>query len=238
MARYEAVMEQMRKGLSQAAVARSMNIDRRTIRRWGRARCFPERQVSARASMVDVHRHHLEQRWQEGCHNAAQLWRELRERGFEGQSAIVRNWVRRHFGSRRDRRQKNPVAAPPPRVSPRQTAWLLLKQPEDARPYLDALCLQSPEIANCASLAREFFRMIRQRDATAWPQWLENAKASPFVHFAKHLCKDQTAFLEALNQLWSNGQVEGQVHRLKLIKRSIYGRANFDLLRLRVVNAA
>jgi transposase len=79
--------------------------------------------------------------------------------------------------------------------------------------------------------------MIRHRDAAAWPRWREDAKASPLVHFAKHLCKYEPALLAALNQPWSNGQVEGQVHRLKLIKRSMYGRASFDLLRLRVVNA-
>jgi transposase len=161
----------------------------------------------------------------------------LRKRGFAGQSGIVRNWVRQRFGSRRDRIKQEPVASPPPRISPRQTAWLLLKQPEDARPYLEELCCRSPEIANFASLAREFFRMIRHRDAAAWPRWREDAKASPLVHFAKHLCKDEPALLAALNQPWSNGQVEGQVHRLKLIKRSMYGRASFDLLRLRVVNA-
>ncbi len=55
--------------------------------------------------------------------------------------------------------------------------------------------------------------------------------------FAKHLCSDEAAFLAALQQPWSNGPVEGHIHRLKLIKRSMYGRAKFDLLRLRVVNA-
>jgi transposase len=86
----------------------------------------------------------------------------------------------------------------------------LLKQPEDARSYLQELCRRSPEIATCAALA----------------------------NFAKHLCRDEKAVLAALQQPWSNGPVEGHVHRLKLIKRSMYGRANFDLLRLRVVSAA
>ena len=68
--------------------------------------------------------------------------------------------------------------------------------------------------------------------------WRDAAIASPLVNFAKHLHRDEEAILAALQQPWSNGPVEGQVHRLKLIKRSMYGRANFDLLRLRVVNAA
>jgi len=126
----------------------------------------------------------------------------------------------------------------PPRSSPRQVAWLLLKQPEDARSYLEELCRRSPDIATCASLAREFCRIIRQRDAAAWLRWRDAATTSLLANFTKHLCRDEEAVLAALQQPWSNGPVEGHVHRLKLIKRSMYGRANFDLLRLRVVNAA
>jgi transposase len=97
---------------------------------------------------------------------------------------------------------------------------------------------RSPEIAQCASLAREVCRLIRQRDVSAWLSWRDAAIASPLVNFAKHLRRDQAAILAALQQPWSNGPVEGHVHRLKPIKRSMYGRANFDLLRLRVVMAA
>jgi transposase len=78
--------------------------------------------------------------------------------------------------------------------------------------------------------------MIRQRDAAAWPNWKDGAKSSLLASFAKHLGHDEAALLAALQQPWSNGPVEGHVHRLKLIKRSMYGRAKFDLLRLRVVN--
>jgi transposase len=114
----------------------------------------------------------------------------------------------------------------------------LLKQPEDARSYLEELCRRSPEIATSASLALEFCRIVRQRDTAAWFRWRDAAPASSLANFAKHLCRDEAAVLAALHQPWSNGHVEGHVHLLKLIKRSMYGRANFDLLRLRVVNAA
>lgn len=87
-------------------------------------------------------------------------------------------------------------------------------------------------------MAREFGRIIRERDVSARPKWQNDATASPLASFAKHLCRDESAFLAALQQPWSNGPVEGHVHRLKLIKRSMYGRAGFDLLRLRVLHAA
>jgi transposase len=236
LARYEAVMDQVRKGVTQHEIARSCGVGIRTIRRWIRAQVFPERRIAKRRSKVDRHREYLEQRWKEGCHNATQLWHELRARGFTGQSPIVRRWVRSHYGSRRHRtRQQAPPSSPQP-SSPRQTAWSLLKEPEDARNYIAELCRRSPEIAACADLARQFVRMIRQRDAAAWPKWKDSAKSSLLASFAKHLCHDEAALLAALQQPWSNGPVEGHVHRLKLIKRSMYGRAKFDLLRLRVVN--
>ena len=89
----------------------------------------------------------------------------------------------------------------------------------------------------CLSGAR-VCRMIRQRDAAAWPMWRKRARTSLLANFAKHLCRDEAALLAAIQQPWSNGPVEGNVHRLKLIKRYMYGGVNFDLLRLRVVYVA
>jgi transposase len=238
LARYEMVMKQVRQGASQREIARNCGLSRKTVRRWISAQSFPERRPSGHSATVDQHQEYLEKRWQQGCHNAAQLWRELQEQGFSGQSRIVREWIKKHLGSRRRRDEQQPSISKPLRSSPRQVAWLLLKQPEDARSYTEELCRRSPEIAACASLAREFCSIIRKRDASAWPRWRDAATASPLANFAKHLCRDEQAVLAALQQHWSNGPVEGNVHRLKLIKRSMYGRANFDLLRLRVVNAA
>jgi transposase len=237
LARYETVMEQVRQGASQREIARNCGLGRQTVRRWISAHSFPERRPSSHSTTVDQHQEYLVQRWQQGCRNAAQLWRELREQGFTGQSRIVRDWIGKHCGARRSLAGQQ-LSTTPLRSSPRQVAWLLLKQPEEARSYLEELCRRSPEIATCASLAREFCRIIRQRDVAAWLRWRDAAPASPLANFTKHLCRDEKAVLAALQQPWSNGPVEGQVHRLKLIKRSMYGRANFDLLRLRVVSAA
>jgi transposase len=237
LASYEEVMEQVGKGATQHEIAHDCGLGIRTIRRWIRARGFPERRPADRRSTVDQHCEYLEQRWNEGCHNATQLWRELRARGFTGQCPIVRTWIRRRYGSRSSRTGQEPSLHSPPRISPRQTAWALLKQPESTQSYLEELCRRSSEIAICASVAREFVRIVRQRDAVAWKNWKEGAKTSLLASFAKHLCMDEAAVLAALQHPWSNGPVEGHVHRLKLIKRSMYGRAKFDLLRLRVVNA-
>ena len=72
--------------------------------------------------------------------------------------------------------------------------------------------------------------MVRKRDATAWLKWRKRAATTLLAPFVAHLRRDESAVLAALKMPWSNGQVEGQVHRLKLIKRQAYGRACFDLL--------
>ena len=233
--RYEVVMEKAHRGLSQREIGRQCGLSRKTVRRWLRAGEFPERKRSLRCSAVDAHREYLEQRWLQGCHNAAQLWRELQAQGFPGRPHTLRDWLQKQYGRRGERNKQRKLHSRQPRISPRQTAWRMLKQPE---PFLDELNRRSPEIATLAATAREFCRIVQQRDTAAWPRWLSSAARGPLASFAKHLCRDEAAFLAALQPPWSNGPVEGHVHRLKLIKRSMYGRANFDLLRLRVLHIA
>ena len=169
-------MEQVNKGVTQHEIARNCDVGIRTIRRWVRAQGFPERKTFARRSKVDRHREYIEQRWNEGCHNATQLWHELRALGFTGQSPIVRRWLRMQYGSRRDRTKQHSPASKPHPSSPRQIAWAFLKEPEETRTYIAELCRRSPEIATCADLAREFVRIIRQRDVAAWCGWKDSPR--------------------------------------------------------------
>ena len=235
--RYESVMVLIRAGKSQVEISRTLGIDRRTIRRWTRAAGFPERKPVFRTTSIDEYRSYLDQRWEEGCHNASQLWREIRDGGFKGMSSIVRNWIRQHHGPKAARLRGELIAPPPVRVSARQTVWQILKESESSKPYLDELFRRSPEVASAVAVAREFFRMVRKRDAAQWEPWRQSAFNSPLASFAKYLCRDEAAVRAALEHAWSNGPVEGNVHRLKLIKRSMYGRAKFDLLRLRILSA-
>ena len=238
LARYETVMELFERGVSQREIARQCGLSRKTVRRFVRARGFPERKHRRRGSFLDRHRDYLEMRWKQGCHNRARLCRELRDQGVVVPPRTLRDWMRKNYGPRKHCDQPRPSVPALVRASPRQVAWWILKPTEQAHLYLDQLIQKSPEIARCAYLARECFRLIRERDTAAWPAWREATAGSPFASFTKNLCRDEAAFLSALTLPWSNGPVEGQVHRLKLIKRSMYGCANFDLLRLRVVNAA
>lgn len=221
-------------GLNHNNIARQLGISLRTVQRWTASGVFPERTARCYPHAVDPYAHYLEHRWQQGCRNVSQLWRDLRDQGYRGQPSSVWNWVRRHHGQRKQvllhRR-----ATPGIRTSPQQVAWLMLKEPPFAKAYLDELYRASPEVAELAHLGREFFGIVRNRDLSAWPRWLEAARHTALRGFAAGLVRDGSAVEAALTLPWSNGPVEGHVHRLKLIKRQMYGRAGFDLLRLRVL---
>ena len=94
----------------------------------------------------------------------------------------------------------------------------------------------SAPVQHAYHFGQAFLRLVRQRFDKALTPWLTAALDSDITElrqFAKALVQDQAAVRAALSLPWSNGQVEGQVNRLKLIKRQMYGRAKFDLLRLR-----
>jgi transposase len=140
----------------------------------------------------------------------------------------------------RQRRNYRTKAASPPqrpalRASPRQIVWLILKAAPAAKDLLAEVYRRSPEIGRVAELATSFFRIFRERSLKGLPAWLEAARGTTLAGFAAGLEKDIDAVRASLRLPWSQGHVEGQVHRLKLIKRQMYGRAGFDLLRLRVL---
>jgi transposase len=115
------------------------------------------------------------------------------------------------------------------------------KLDDEERKVVELLLRLSPEVARARGLALSFVGMIRERRADALRQWLVDALRSEIpemVSFANGLTEDIGAVKAALTYEWSQGQVGGQVHRLKLIKRQMYGRANLDLLRARVLHAA
>src|SRR5438067_534158 len=255
MARYEEVRALHRQGLGLRAVARRLGIGRATVRKFVRAETFPERrQHVPRSTIVTPYEAYLRERWEAGCQNAAALWRELRARGFTGSPSRLRQYLRpwrtrpgrQGFAARRPLERPSP--APPPAVralSPRQAMWLVL-QPEDRlssaqQAYRTAVEGCCPEIGLARAQVHEFGRLVRERDEEAFVPWLDAADGSAIPElreFARGLRRDRAAVEAALHYEWSNGQAEGQVNRLKLLKRAMYGRAGFALLRRRVLRVA
>lgn len=234
---YEEVATLIRNAPSQSEASRRLGVSLRTVQRWMTCGVFPERKRRIFPSSVDAFSPYLSKRVSEGCTNVSQLWRKIRQQGFDGQLSTVWNWIRQHFAHSQNTQGSTMSKRTHP-VSPHQIAWLMLKVDPARSKYLTALCQFSPELASIARVARSLFNLLRTRNAHAWSDWSESAEHSPLAAFARHLCRDKDAVPAALRLPWSNGMVEGHVHRLKLLKRQMYGRAGFDLLRERVLNGA
>jgi transposase len=240
-ARYEEMARLHRAGVPIRRIARRLGVARNAVRRWLRA---GEATVYRRApgrSALDRHLGYVERRWAEGCRNSAQLWHELRDQGFDGGYDIVRRWASRRRGLDVAADRKCPL--PSWRVPSSRRATRLLTTPAEGltradRQFVDALTALTPEIRIAADAVNEFHRIVRERDAAAFETWLTAMQTTALRSFVVGILGDIGAVRAALSQPWSNGPVEGQVNRLKMLKRTMYGRAKFDLLRSRVLHAA
>jgi transposase len=250
-ARYLEVMELHSQGVSERGIARALSINRATVRKFIHADGFPERAPKkSSGSILDPYIPYIHKRWAEGSQNAVQLWREIKERGYSGKAAMVRRYVTR-LRTRlarltlEQRTQflgaKTTFKAP----TSRRAAWWLLKQREDLPPerqtFVEQLCQLCPEAKEVKKMAGEFRELVRERQPEAFDRWLEAAKGSEAAElkgFAEGLIQDREAVRAALTHEWSSGQTEGQINRLKFIKRQMYGRANFELLKARFLHAA
>jgi transposase len=231
-------------GASLSDIARRLGADRKTLRRWLRAGAIPSWRRPRRGGLLDPHRDHLERRWTEGCRNAARLWRELVALGFPGRPAIVRAWA-----TRRRKAEPNGSRVPmtadgrpwrPP--SGRRVARLLMADTDTLsvpdRAFATRLLEEVPALSAMAAAARRLALLLRRRSDEKLDDVLTAANATPLADFAAELRKDIGAVQAALDLPWTTSPVEGQIGRIKMIERTMYGRAGFELLRARVLRAA
>ena len=267
LAVYEEVRRRHLAGEALLAIGRATGLARGTVRKLAYARSFPERVArSPGPSILDPYLAHLEARRAAGCENAMALWRELRALGFAGTHRQVQRWLadRRTAPAKSTPARWRPgrAGATPPGgdggpaalPSPRELAWLLVR-PAARLSAADAATvarvMQDGEAAIVAASARRFTELVHaccvgSRDRPEAPPealeaWLRDARACgvPAVEtFAAGLEQDGAAVRAALTTPWSNGQTEGGITRLKLLKRQMYGRAGLDLLRRRMLLAA
>ncbi len=264
-AHYQQVQTLSQQGVPMVQIAQRLGMSRATVRKFAAAAVFPERAVQRRQpSILDPYGAYLQQRWAEGCTNASQLWREIQARGYPGVRKQVARWLQHHriepapTGPKKYRRSTkggphpaadmaNPGAAAatqPALAAPRRLVWLLLRSPsafDDEQTATFARIQQHPDVMRAQTLAQEFQAMVRQRRPEALDGWLAASKESgiPELHsFAMGLQHEYASIRAALSEPWSTGQVEGQITRVKLVKRQMYGRAKFDLLKQRVLQRA
>ena len=239
-ARYDEVARLRQAGLPLKRIARDLGLGHKTVKRWLRAGQAPTWRKPPRPKLIDRYGEHLERRWREGCHNAAQLWRELRDQGFTGKSGTVRLWAARRREHGQDPAVPRQPAVPVP--TSRQATRLVLadqaKLDSAERDLVVTLINAAPEITEAVTLVRAFAAMIREHEVDALDPWIAAARQSALRGFPDSIERDRAAVEAALTLPWSTGPVEGRINKLKLVKRQMYGRANFDLLRQRVLSAA
>jgi transposase len=245
IARWEEVRRRYAEGWSIRRIARELGLHRRTIRHLLYSGEPPHNQVKVlrpsgvRSPLLQPYVSYLQDRWEAGCTNASQLFRELVTLGYSGSRTLLCEAVRPW-------RPPRPPPGTPRRHTRRASVrWLCLRPPEqlntEEQAALQRLLGEDAELAAGYRLLQRFRKLMADRDVAALQEWLAEAHESnlaPFVALANGIVADRSAVDAALTVPWFNGLVEGHGHRVKLIKRQGYGRARVDLLRRRVLAAA
>jgi transposase len=241
--RYAAVQELRAQGCPVAEIARRLGLGRNTVFRFAHAASIEEVLVNAtrRPSILDPFKPYLNQRWNQGITCAATLHQEIAARGWTGEIKAVERYLRQfRTADGRDRHApRHPAPATPPPPKPRQVTRWLMTHPghlasadaADLARLLDA----SPALAAAAAHVRAFADMMTRRQGLlTLEDWLAAVEAGdqPALHtFARGIRRDQHAVTAGLALPYSSGAVEGKNCKIKYLKRLMYGRANFDLLR-------
>ena len=220
-----------------------MGIGHSTVSNWLTTGTFPERKPREQTSHVDPYLPYLFERWESGCHNMACLFRELVEHGYQGSYESVRdNLVRLLPNGRKNAVDAEAQASALP--TSRQAAFLFVRRPEklegEEQEQLDKLRQIHPEVEQAYELVQQFAQMLRTRTGEHLDAWLARVQSSKLPElqaFAAGIEKDKDAVRAGFTWWINNGTVEGQVTKLKLIKRQGYGKADFPLLRKRVLHA-
>lgn len=251
---YHKVWQLHEEGWSNGAIANKVKLSSRTVQRYLSTSSFPERQGRSDRgrSLLNPYQAYLLQQYHQGRRQVKVLFREIQKQGYSGSYMTVSRYVRqlaqaqgvtlRHYPSRR--RLPPVVDSPRPVLSAKRAAFLVLRRTEtlevEDEQLLQRLVGQA-ELVDAIALAQDFAQLVRQRQPEQLDPWLERAEQSnlaPFTRFARSLRDDYDAVKAGVTLPTSNGQVEGQINRLKMLKRQMYGRAGIKLLERRFLLAS
>jgi transposase len=237
--RHAEIHQRLDAGESLSAISRVTGLDRKTVQRFARAGSAGELlgKATSRESKLDEFKPYLHQRWNEGVTDAAALHAELQQRGWAGSEQTIRRYVRPF-------RQALAAPGPAPAVpKTRQITRWLLTRPDHLQPgeqaQIQAIRARCPHIDALAGHVTAFAEMMTartgSRDLETWLAAVEADEQAGLRSFAAGIRNDQQAVINGLTLHWNSGKVEGTVNKIKMIKRQMYGRAGFDLLRKRVI---
>ncbi len=263
-ARYEAVRTLHQQAISQREMARRLKLSRQTVQRFLVAETAPPRsRPPYRGSILDPSKPYMLERWQSGCWNGTQLYYEVKMCGYTGSDSLFRLFIsqlrkqHQRVGSASiltldtsGAHVKAPLDSPPTpspkrRMSPTRASWLCVCQPdkldEKQRQHVEQIRAAHRDLDTAYQLSQAFVTMLAEHRDQDLDGWLIQARQSgirELKSFAQGIRRDYAAVRAAFTSPWSQGQVEAQVNCLKLQKRLMFGRANFDLLRLHVLRRA
>jgi len=229
-----AIMKLSGEGVSIKEIVRRTGHSRKLVRqvvRGERTDVFRVRQSS-----LDAHLPLLDELWGAGCRNEAELWRRLQAKGFRGSLRVVSEWATRR------RRAERACDQQLHKVPSARTIARLMTTARDHLSKSDAVTVAAieagaPMLVEARGLTDRFHAMIRKGAASDLAPWLSDAGTSLIASLACGITRDRAAVRAAITEPWSNGRTEGQINRLKLVKRQMYGRGKLDLLEARLIGA-
>lgn len=238
---YAAVQHLQAQGLSKTAIGRKLGLHPATVRKFATARSPGDltAKTEQRTHLVDPWTGYLHQRWHEGERNATQLFREIGEQGYPGGELAVQRYLRRF----RQGRGHAPHPGPKPPTVRQVTSWIMthpdhLDQRDAAK--LRGIRGRDADLDRLTTHVRDFAIMMTGRHGDHLETWItstEHDTLAPLAAFARNLRRDLDAVRHGLTLPYSSGPVEGNINRLKMLKRQMFGRASLDLLRKRVLLA-
>ena len=227
----DVIQRAIRAGMSIKEIVRRTGHSRKVVRdvvRGGRTDVF-----RVRTSSLEPFIMRLDAGWTAGCRNGAELFRQLRSIGYAGSARVVAEWATRR--RRTEAAQIKAPIAPPSARSIARIMTIARDQLSNADAVAVTIIEQAvPQLVAGRDLLDRFQHMIRSKAGSALEGWIKDAANSPMASFARGITADKQAVAAAIVEPWSNGQTEGQITKLKMIKRQMYGRANLDLLRARL----
>jgi transposase len=239
-ARFEQVQALKVQGKGIKPIMRELGLAKETVRKFYRATSVKEVTATSRAgrpSLLDEFKPYLHERYNAGITNVSALFREIREQGYRGSRGTVADYLApfRAVGAA--------PAAKPAAPKVRHVASWMLHHPDDLddeqRLQLKQVRTTCPHLDITANHVTEFAKILTNRGGERLDEWMAAVEADDLPHphrFVRGLRRDYDAVLNGLTLPHNSGAVEGNVNRIKMIKRQMYGRANFDLLRKRILH--
>jgi transposase len=226
--RYDEVKKLHEQGVSQRAIAALVGLHRDTVHRYLKTVELPAIVRPHRRSKLDPYQDYLHQRWSEGARNLTHLVAELRGKGYRGSDTIVFDYLRplhkqpEWLPAYQQQQQRAAQGMPTAPLSAREAAWLFVCPPPKLTlaqvRQLDPMRTRDEELGKAYELVQDFRTMLTRRQLALFPRWIEEAKGSGLPElrrFAEGLLRDYDAVRAPLSFEYSQGQTEGQVHRLK-----------------------